>query len=879
MEDSEKTKEQLINELAKLGQQITKLKESEIKRKEVEKTLRESEKKYRALVQNTNSIVLRMNINGCITFFNEFAQKYFGYTEDEILGKNLVGTIVPEISTSHHNLSVMIKDIIKNPERYSVNENENIRRNGERVWILWTNKGVFDKDGHVSEILCIGNDITLHKRAEEKLKVEKDFSDCLFESSESCLFLINSKKEIVRVNDAALKVLGRKREEVTGRICHEFICPAAKGKCPIFDLGQKVDHSEKVALNSEGEKVPIIKTVSQIEKEGEMHLLESFVDITERKQIEEELAKIVDSSLIPAFVINREHKITHWNAALESLTGIKREEVIGTDKQWMAFYAKKRPIMADLIVDEAPEREYHDKYINKHKKSSLIEGAYEGSDFFPALGEGGKWLLFTAAPLRDTEGKVIGALETLQDITELKRAEETIRKSQQEFASLFNSSPQALVYQDEKGAILNINPRFTELFGYTLEEVKGRNIDEGIIHPPDKIEEGKKLTKESFKGFINYETIRKKKNGTLFPVSISVSNIVINAELKGKLGTYIDITERKQNEELQEVLYNISKAANSPISLDELYQSIHKELDTIIDASNFYISIIDEKEDKLYFPYHRDEKDDIFPPIFNFSKSNNLDAYLSKAGKSLLINSRKLKELEEQKELSVLGTVTDEWVWLGAPLKIGDKTIGSMAIQHYTIPDLYTGRDIKLLEFISSQVTIAIERKRAEEELKRLAHYDTLTSAYNRGYGLELLQRQLKLAKRNKSPLLLAYTDLDNLKDINDKFGHEEGDIAMIKVAKLFKSILREVDIIIRMGGDEFLVIFLDSTLKEIPIIRKRLSKELARLNHIYKKPYKIEFSIGFSNFDSINPLSMDELIRIADQKMYEEKKNKNKGR
>jgi diguanylate cyclase (GGDEF)-like protein len=183
------------------------------------------------------------------------------------------------------------------------------------------------------------------------------------------------------------------------------------------------------------------------------------------------------------------------------------------------------------------------------------------------------------------------------------------------------------------------------------------------------------------------------------------------------------------------------------------------------------------------------------------------------------------------------------------------------------------------MEFVSNQVATAIERKRMEEELKRLAYYDILTGAYNRGYGLELLQRQIKLSKRDKSPLLLAYSDLDNLKDINDEFGHEEGDRAMVQVAKLFKSILREVDIIARMGGDEFLVIFLDSSLNEIPIIRERLSKELARLNQISKKPYKIGFSTGFSYYNPSNPLPMNELIRIADQKMYEEKKRKNKGR
>ncbi|PJC34079.1 hypothetical protein CO048_01345, partial [Candidatus Roizmanbacteria bacterium CG_4_9_14_0_2_um_filter_35_15] len=105
-------------------------------------------------------------------------------------------------------------------------------------------------------------------------------------------------------------------------------------------------------------------------------------------------------------------------------------------------------------------------------------------------------------------------------------------KSQQEFANLFNNSPEALVYLDPKGNILNINPRFTELFGYTLEEVKGRNINEGMIHPPNKIEEGKGLDKIALsKGYFNYETIRKKKDGTLFPVSISGSNISTDSKL------------------------------------------------------------------------------------------------------------------------------------------------------------------------------------------------------------------------------------------------------------------------------------------------------------------------------------------------------------
>jgi len=167
------------------------------------------------------------------------------------------------------------------------------------------------------------------------------------------------------------------------------------------------------------------------------------------------------------------------------------------------------------------------------------------------------------------------------------------------------------------------------------------------------------------------------------------------------------------------------------------------------------------------------------------------------------------------------------------------------------------------------------ERKQLEEKLKKLANFDSLTGSHSRRYGLDLLDRQLKLAQRNKSPLLLTYIDIDNFKDINDNFGHEEGDRVLKNVVKLLKSTLREIDIICRMGGDEFLLIFPDSSLQDASLIKGRINENLTKLNHSLKKPYKIELSVGLSCYDPANPQPMDELIRIADKKMYEDKKNK----
>jgi PAS domain S-box-containing protein len=139
------------------------------------------------------------------------------------------------------------------------------------------------------------------------------------------------------------------------------------------------------------------------------------------------LAKIVNGSAIPLFVINKEHQVTHWNTALEALTGIRGEDIIGKDDHWRAFYREKRPAMADLIVNGATAQEVEKYYQDKFKKSVLIDGAYEAEDFFPALGRKGRWLHFTASPIRDENSEIIGAIETLIDTTERKILENNLR--------------------------------------------------------------------------------------------------------------------------------------------------------------------------------------------------------------------------------------------------------------------------------------------------------------------------------------------------------------------------------------------------------------------------------------------------------------------
>ncbi|MGD8264116.1 MAG: cache domain-containing protein, partial [Desulfobacterales bacterium] len=141
-----------------------------------ENALRESERNYRELVQSANSIILRMDTEGKVIFFNKYAQEYFGYREEDIIGKNVIGTIVPQRDSAGSDLALMIKEIGTYPERYIANENENIRHNGERVRVAWMNKAIYSDNGEVKEILCVGIDVTekwqLEKRLSQAQKME-----------------------------------------------------------------------------------------------------------------------------------------------------------------------------------------------------------------------------------------------------------------------------------------------------------------------------------------------------------------------------------------------------------------------------------------------------------------------------------------------------------------------------------------------------------------------------------------------------------------------------------------------------------------------------------------------------------------------------------
>ncbi|MCB0212680.1 MAG: PAS domain S-box protein [Anaerolineae bacterium] len=173
-----------------------------ISEKLAETTLQASETKYREFVQNANSIIIRFDLEGRLTFLNKFAQSFFGYTEAELIGQNVIGTIVPTTDTSGRDLVKMIEDIVQNPDRYTNNQHETKDKNGERVWLSWCSRAIFDEAGQVSEILSVGTDITAQKQTEEALRESEQFFQSTLDALPLHIAILDETGTILAVNEA-----------------------------------------------------------------------------------------------------------------------------------------------------------------------------------------------------------------------------------------------------------------------------------------------------------------------------------------------------------------------------------------------------------------------------------------------------------------------------------------------------------------------------------------------------------------------------------------------------------------------------------------------------------------------------------------------------
>lgn len=258
------------------------------------------------------------------------------------------------------------------------------------------------------------------------------------------------------------------------------------------------------------------------------------IDHNELMGGERTLAQIIQGSTVATFVINKEHRITHWNKAMEKLSGQSSETMVGTTRQWLPFWENERPTMADVVMDQLSADEI-EKLYTKWQKSPLIEGAYEAEDFFPSLGKYGKWCFFTAAPIKSLDGSIIGAIETLWDRTAYKLAED-------KYCSLFNNDPNPIFILDSRTLqILDLNQRAQDFYGYRREDLIGTSFLDLGEENDWRLEKGLQniLTEQSC---LFSRKCHFRKDGQSLFVNINVCSSKIGTE-EVLIATTTDITE------------------------------------------------------------------------------------------------------------------------------------------------------------------------------------------------------------------------------------------------------------------------------------------------------------------------------------------------
>jgi len=261
-------------------------------RQKAQQLLAESERKYRELVEHANSIILRWTPEGRITFLNEFGQRFFGYTAEEIIGRHVMDTIVPPRESTGRDLRNLMQQVCADPKAFEQNVNENICRDGTHVWIAWTNRIVFDAWGKVIEILSIGSDITARRRAEQALAASERKFATLFHMSPMALALSTQDSLLLDVNQAFADLYGIPRNELIGQRSVDVpsLFTGPEERAALLEMlirDGRIRNLERTRTRRDGSTITTVSAAELIELDGSMHILTAVVDVSQQKQAQE----------------------------------------------------------------------------------------------------------------------------------------------------------------------------------------------------------------------------------------------------------------------------------------------------------------------------------------------------------------------------------------------------------------------------------------------------------------------------------------------------------------------------------------------------------------------------------------------------------------
>ena len=459
-----------------------------------------------------------------------------------------------------------------------------------------------------------------------------------------------------------------------------------------------------------------------------------------------------------------------------------------------------------------------------------------------------KWVRAIGEPDLDENGKVVHIIGIVQNITERKQAEEELKDSEIRYHNLFENSSEFLFTLDLKGNFTDVNKAAETLTGYTKSELLKMNFKD---YSP------KRDHRNLFRALYNIyktgkplhilpiEAIIKDKSIKYFDTSFSL--LRKGEQIIGFQGSSKDITKRKQMEQIQKTLYNISDALNTTDKMRDLYNKIREFLGDVIDTTNIYVTLYNQEQDLLSFDYYIDEFIDDEDTIVYRKLGKGLTDYVIRTSKPLLATEKVLEKLVHSGEVEMIGAPSI--IWLGVPLKIDNKVIGVIAVQSYDDPNLYTEKDIEILSFVSEEIALAIKHKQARNNFEK-AHEEL------KGLHKNLQKKVAKAVKdlRKKDLIIYQQSRLASLGEMICNIAHhwrqpitavgviiqsyedafEDGTLDMDYIEKHTDIIM---DILTKMSGtiDNFRFFFKPDKVKENFDLKEIILKTLQFLESNFK--------------------------------------------
>jgi PAS domain S-box-containing protein len=557
---------------------------------------------------------------------------------------------------------------------------------------------------------------TAKKSPAKNLNDFAKYFEAIYENSGLGIVLFKPDGTILKANKAALQMSGYTEDELKSISSFLFVHPKDRKKTKKdinAILSGKINSykTEKLYLTKDGKELHTFLSVAVVKKSrGKVSELIAIIEnVSETKEIKSELAheQALLNSLIEGipdsiYFKDKESRFIKVNKAMLRKHGFKSDkEIIG--KTDFELFGKEHAQQA--FEDEQKIIQTGIPIINKEEKEDWADGRTT-------------WVSTTKMPLYNNQGEIIGTFGVSRDITDKVITEEQIKNSEKLYRSLFENSIDGMFLMTD--VVLDCNQAVCEMLQYDKEFLVGLSPAE---FSPEYQPDGKKSidsAKEKIEAALNgvpqrFMWIHKRKDGELIETDVSLKDVSIAGE---KLVQAIlrDVTERNRNERIREALFEISEAVYTAQDINQLYEKIHKVVGKLMSSKNFYIAIYNEAEQTISFPYWVDEYD---PPQPTKKLSRGLTEYVLRTGKPALIDAERDLELRRLGEVELIGS--PQAIWLGVPLKVGEKTIGVIVVQDYENEKAFGEEEVQILTFVSEQIAIAIERKRHTDEINRIA--------------------------------------------------------------------------------------------------------------------------------------------------------------